>query len=230
MEESNQASDLIHQAGGLSIAVFDPMACAILKPPGALGADIAVGEGQPLGIPMSLGGPYLGLLAARRKYVRRMPGRLIGRTRDATGKSAYTLTLQTREQHIRREKATSNVCTNQGLLAVRAAVYMSLMGRRGLEQVASLCLDKTHYATERIASLNGYELAFEAPFFREFVVRTDRSVERVLAHCRNRGILAGVPLGNWFDQMKDCFLVAVTEKRSKEEIDALADALGSAAS
>ena len=230
VEDLGRASELIHQAGGLSIAVFDPIACALLKPPGALGADIAVGEGQPLGIPLSLGGPYLGLLAARRKHVRKMPGRLVGRTHDAAGKSAYTLTLQTREQHIRREKATSNVCTNQGLLAVRATVYMSLLGRRGLQKVASLCLAKAHYAAERIAVLEGYELRFDAPFFKEFVVRTDHDVERVLARCRDQGILAGVPLGRWFGDLQDCFLVAVTEKRGREQIDALVESLSRAAS
>ncbi|UCG32156.1 MAG: aminomethyl-transferring glycine dehydrogenase subunit GcvPA [Phycisphaerales bacterium] len=229
VEELQKAADLAHRAGGLSIGVFDPIACAILKPPGALGADIAVGEGQPLGIPMSLGGPYLGLLAARQQHLRKMPGRMIGMTSDAAGKPAYTLTLQTREQHIRREKATSNVCTNQGLVALRATVYMALMGRSGLTKVASLCLEKAHYAARQIASLDGYSLRFGAPFFREFVVRTDRDVDSVLEHCRTRSILAGVPLGQWFDDMKDCFLVAVTEKRSKEQIDALADALSRAA-
>jgi glycine dehydrogenase subunit 1 len=188
-----------------------------------------VGEGQPLGIPMCLGGPYLGLLAARQAHLRKMPGRMIGLTADAAGKPAYALTLQTREQHIRREKATSNVCTNQGLVALRAAVYMALMGKPGLTKVASLCLDKAHYAARRIASLDGYSLRFDAPFFREFVVRTDRNVDSVLERCRTNGILAGVPLGRWFDDMKDCFLVAVTEKRSKEQIDALADALSQAA-
>jgi glycine dehydrogenase subunit 1 len=229
VEPLDTVTELIHQAGGLSIAIFDPIACAMFKPPGAWGVDLAVGEGQPLGIPMSLGGPYLGLLAARQKFVRKMPGRLIGMTRDAAGHRAYTLALQTREQHIRREKATSNVCTNQGLLAVRAAVYMSLMGGAGLKKVASLCMDKAHYAAERIASLDGYELRFGSPFFKEFVVRSDRSVEAVLAHCRQRDILAGVPLKRWFEDLKDCFLVAVTEKRTKEQIDALVDALGSAA-
>lgn len=225
VEPLDRASELVHRQGGLSVAVFDPIACAMLKPPGLLGADIAVGEGQPLGIPMSLGGPYLGLLAARQKYLRKIPGRLVGLTRDAADQPAYCLTLQTREQHIRREKATSNVCTNQGLLATRAVIYMSLMGKRGMQQVASLCLDKAHYAAQRIASIPGFECRFDAPFFKEFVIRTDRNVQTLLAHCRERGILAGVPLDCWFDDLQDCFLVAVTERRTKEQIDELVETL-----
>ena len=225
VERVDAASASAKQAGALSVAIFDPIACALLKPPGLLGADVAVGEGQSLGNPMNLGGPYLGLMAVRQKYMRKMPGRLVGMTQDAVGRRAYCLTLQTREQHIRREKATSNVCTNQGLLAIRSVIYMSLMGRLGMKKAASLCVDGAHYAAERIASLPGFAQRFEAPFFKEFVVRTDRDVDRVLSHCRERGILAGVPLGQWYEEMADCFLVAVTEKRTKEQLDALIEAL-----
>ena len=182
-------------------------------------------EGQPLGLPLNYGGPYLGLLACRQKYLRRMPGRIVGRGRDAEGRQAFCLTLQTREQHIRRERATSNVCTNQGLMALRAAVYLAVMGRNWIAAVASQCLDKAHYAAERIAELDGYALKFAAPFFKEFTVQTTRGVPAVLSSCRDKGILAGVPLGRWFENLSDCFTVAVTEKRTREEIDRLVEAL-----
>ncbi len=227
VERLDTAAAAIHTAGGLLVACADPVSCALLKRPGDLGADIVVGEGQSLGVPMALGGPYLGLMACREPFLRKMPGRLVGRTVDAEGRTAYCLCLQTREQHIRREKATSNVCTNQGLLAMRAVVHLSLMGRRGMAQAAALCLDKAHYAAQRIAALPGFALRFDAPFFKEFVVRAPHDVPALLAHCRARGILAGVPLGRWFPEMHDCFLTAVTEKRTKCEVDALADALGS---
>ena len=226
VERIDAAAAVAHQAGALAVVLADPIACGLLATPGQLGADIVVGEGQPLGIPLSLGGPYLGLLACREKYMRKMPGRVVGATHDAAGRRAYCLTLQTREQHIRRERATSNVCTNQGLLALRAAIYLSVVGRGGIARIAKLCLDKAHYAADRIAALDGFELAFpDAPFFKEFAVRTDRDVERVLTACRERGILAGLPLGRWYDELADCFTVAVTEKRTRAEIDALAEAL-----
>ncbi len=228
VEHLDRAAEIAHEAGALLIAVVDPISCGVLKRPGDLGADIVVGEGQALGIPMSLGGPYLGIMACREKYVRKLPGRLVGATHDNVGRRAYCLTLQTREQHIRRERATSNICTNQGLLALRAAVYLSAMGRRGIARVASLCLDKAHYAATQIAALDGFELRFDAPFFKEFVVRTTKDVSAVLEHCRKQDILAGVPLARWQPDLSDCFLVAVTEKRTKQQIDALAEALASA--
>jgi glycine dehydrogenase subunit 1 len=227
-ERLDLAAEIAHGAGALLIAAVDPISCGLLKSPGDLGADIVVGEGQPLGIPMAYGGPYLGFLACREKYVRKMPGRLVGATHDASGRRGYCLTLQTREQHIRRERATSNVCTNQGLLALRAAIYLSAMGRRGLSRVASLCLDKAHYTANRIAELDDFALAFSAGFFKEFVVRTAKDVPTVLEHCRDRNILAGIPLAPWYDALADCFLVAVTEKRSRAQIDALVDALATA--
>ncbi len=226
VEDVAQAATIAHDAGALLIAMVDPIACGLLKTPGACGADIVVGEGQPLGIPLSLGGPYLGLLACREDYMRKMPGRVVGATQDEAGRRAYCLTLQTREQHIRREKATSNVCTNQGLLALRAAVYLSTVGKQGLSRIARRCLDKAHYAAERIANLDGFELAFrDAPFFKEFVVRSKTPVERVLTRCKERGILAGVALGRWYPDLADCFSVAVTEKRTRDEIDRLVAAL-----
>lgn len=218
----------IHEAGGLLIASVDPISCGLLKPPGACGADIVVGEGQPLGIPLSFGGPYLGFMACREEFLRKMPGRLVGATKDKEGRRGFCLTLQTREQHIRRERATSNVCTNQGLLALRATMYLSAMGKNGVAKAASLCLDKAHYAADRIAGLEGFGLRFAGPFFKEFVVRTKKDVSKVLEHARERGILAGLALGRWFPELNDCFLVAVTEKRTKAEIDTLAEALSNA--
>ncbi len=219
----------VHACGALAIVSTDPIAGGVLKPPGAFDADIVVGEGQALGIPLQYGGPYLGLLATREKYLRKMPGRVVGMTTDLNGDRGFCLALQTREQHIKRERATSNICTNQGLLAIRASIYMAAMGKHGIAEVASRCLDKAHYAADRITKLKGYELRFpKAPFFKEFVVRTSRGVDNALARCRDRGILGGVPLGRFDERYSDCFLVAVTEKRTKKEIDDLAAALDAA--
>ncbi|HOW18818.1 MAG TPA: aminomethyl-transferring glycine dehydrogenase subunit GcvPA, partial [Phycisphaerae bacterium] len=225
VEALEPAAAAAHEAGALFIASVDPISCGLLKPPGACGADIVVGEGQPLGIPLAFGGPYLGFMACREEFVRRMPGRLVGATTDRDGRRGFCLTLQTREQHIRRERATSNVCTNQGLMALRATVYLSAMGRTGIAKVASLCLDKAHDAANSIAALDGFELRFAAPFFKEFVVRTKKDVPKLLQHARERGILAGLPLGRWYPELGDCLLVAVTERRTKQHIDALVDAL-----
>jgi glycine dehydrogenase subunit 1 len=200
----------------------------MFKPPGEFGADIVVGEGQALGVPLQYGGPYLGLMATREKYLRKMPGRVVGMTKDGNGRRGFCLALQTREQHIKRERATSNICTNQGLLAIRAAIHLATLGKNGVGEVASLCFDKAHYAAQRIAQIKGYELAFAAPFFKEFVVRTTRRVDKVLAHCRKRGMLAGVALGRFDRRLADCFMVAVTEKRTRREIDDLVAALDAA--
>lgn len=228
VEPLGQLSAISHERGALVVASVDPISCAMLKRPGELGADIVVGDGQALGIPMNYGGPSMGFMACKTSLMRRMPGRLIGATKDRVGRRAFCLTLQTREQHIRRDRATSNICTNQGLMALRAAIYLSALGRQGLSKVASLCLDKSHYAADQIARLEGFDMRFEAPFFKEFVVRTRKSVDHVLKTCRAKGILAGVPLGQWYDNLTDCILVAVTEKRTKEEIDQLVAALDSA--
>lgn len=225
IEELEEIAQLAHGSGALLIVAMDPISVGVLKRPGDCGADIVVAEGQALGVPLQYGGPYLGLMACREKFLRKMPGRLIGETVDSDGNRAFCLTLQTREQHIRREKATSNVCTNQGLLATRAAIYMSAVGKQGLQQVAQLSLHKAHYAAERIGSLSGYNLRFDGPFFKEFVVISEKPVREVLAHCRSRGVLGGVELGRWYPELENCFAVAVTEKRTKAEIDALVDAL-----
>ncbi|NLX21509.1 MAG: aminomethyl-transferring glycine dehydrogenase subunit GcvPA [Phycisphaerae bacterium] len=228
VERLDLLSNIAHDCGAMVIASVDPVSCGLLKTPGSLGVYIAVGDAQALGIPLSLGGPSLGFMACKREHMRRMPGRLVGATTDRSGRRAFCLTLQTREQHIRRERATSNICTNQGLCALRVAIHLSALGRGGLAQVARLCLDKAHYAAERIAGLTGFELRFAAPFFKEFVVRTTKNVDAVLGHARRRGILAGVPLGPWYPELSDCLLVAVTEKRTRDEIDRLAAALNEA--
>jgi glycine dehydrogenase subunit 1 len=228
LERLDRIIPKVQEAGALVVVATDPIACGMLKSPGALGADVVVGEGQSLGIPMHYGGPILGLLATKEKHLRKMPGRVVGVSADREGRRSFCLALQTREQHIKRERATSNVCTNQGLMAMRAAVYMAAMGRNGLAEVARQCFDKAHYAAAQISKIEGYELRFAAPFFKEFAVRTTRGVPHVLAECRRRGLLGGVPLARFDKQYKDCFLVAVTERRRKEEIDALVAALAAA--
>ena len=228
LERMDRVIPRVHEHGALAIVSTDPIACGILKPPGDFDADIVVGEGQALGVSLQYGGPYLGLLACREKYLRKMPGRVVGMATDNNGKRGFCLTLQTREQHIKRERATSNICTNQGLLAIRAAIYLAAMGRRGIAEVATRCFDKAHYAADEIAKLDGYALRFDAPFFKEFVVRCSRGAEAALAACRDRGILGGVPLARFSDRYEDCLLIAVTEKRTKKEIDVLVSALRSA--
>jgi len=228
VESLGRLAAIAHERGAVVIASVDPISCALLKTPGELGTDIVVGDGQPMGIPMGYGGPTLGFLGCKNEFMRKIPGRLVGATTDRSGRRAYCLTLQTREQHIRRERATSNICTNQGLLALRVAIYLSAMGRRGAAKVASLCLDKAHYAASRIAQLDGFDLRFDAPFFKEFTVRTTKNVQQVLAHCRGKGLLAGIELSRWYDEFADSFLVAVTEKRTRQEIDALVQALDEA--
>jgi glycine dehydrogenase subunit 1 len=235
LERLDKVAAMAESAAAPVVAVVDPIAMSVLKRPGDFGVDVVVAEGQPLGIPLSYGGPWLGLMAARKKYMRKMPGRLIGRTVDQDGNPAYCLALQTREQHIRREKATSNVCTNQGLLAYRASIYMSAMGQVGLARAARLCLSKARYAAGQIAALDGFELVWpDVPFFKEFLVRsTDKPVCDVLAAAAEQGILAGVPLENAQlnlagvngEDLGNCFLVAVTEKRTRAEIDRLVEAL-----
>ena len=187
-----------------------------------------VAEGQSLGNPLAFGGPYLGIMACREEYVRKMPGRIVGQTTDRHGKRCWVLTLQTREQHIRREKATSNICTNQGLLALRASIYLAAMGPHGLRQAAELSTRKAHYAAEQLAAVPGLSLAFPGPFFKEFVVRLAKDPTDVLAEVGRLGYHGGIALGRWYPELADCILVAVTEKRTKAEIDGLADAYNEA--
>ena len=215
-----------HSEGALVTFIFNPTALGLLKPPGDFGADIAVGDGQPLGIPLSFGGPYLGIFTTKEKYVRKLSGRLVGETVDEQGKRAYVLTLTAREQHIRREKSTSNICTNQGLMALAATIYLSLLGKNGFKQVANLCYQKAHYAANQISQLEGFELAFEdTPFFHEFVVKTPKPVSEINLHLQNHWILGGFDLSEAYPQLENHMLVAVTEKITKDEIDDFVAAL-----
>lgn len=215
----------VRTAAGESVLVqvFDPVSLGLLRRPGQCDVDIAVGEGQSLGTPMSYGGPFLGLFACREKFVRKIPGRLVGETIDSKGRRAFVLTLQTREQHIRREKATSNICTNQGLLALRASIYLSLLGPQGLKELGELCWHKSHYAAQQLAQA-GLQPAFDAPFFKEFVVRLPGPAETYLPKLLDEGFHAGVALDRWYPNLKNHLLVAVTEKRTREEIDNFAAA------
>ena len=211
-----------------AIAVFNPMACALLKKPGECGADIAAGEGQPLGVPLSFGGPYIGLFAATKDFVRKMPGRLIGRTIDADGRPAYCPTLPSREQHIRGPKPTANTCTHQGLLALRATMYMTTLGKEGLRETAQQCYHKAHYLAGRIAELDGYGMKFDGPFFNEFCVTCPKEVTEIIEAAKRRRILAGIaPHGRRMGRIGEPndLLIAVTEKRTKHEMDALVDVL-----
>jgi glycine cleavage system P protein (glycine dehydrogenase) subunit 1 len=218
--ESPQAIHaLAHDAGALAVAVCDPVSLALLEPPGHAGADMVVGEAQCLGNPPAFGGPALGYFACRQALVRRMPGRLAAETVDRDGRRGFVLTLQTREQHIRREKATSNICTNQGLLALRATIHLGLLGKEGLFEVANLCVQKTHFAADRAAALPGFRLAFDAPFVREFVLECPVDAARVIEAGLARGILAGVDLGRFRPEWRRRLLVAVTEQRSRDDID-----------
>ncbi len=214
-----------HAEGALVAIHVNPLALGLLKPPGEFGADIVTGEGQTLGIPLSFGGPYLGIFATREKYVRKMAGRIVGETEDTRGQRGYVLTLSTREQHIRRERATSNICTNQGLLALAAAIYLSLLGKQGLRQVAELNYHKAHYAADQIAALPGYELAFDSPFFNEFSVRCPKPAAEINDRMLGYDILGGYDLGQTDPELSNLLLVAVTEMISREEIDHFVQAL-----
>jgi glycine dehydrogenase subunit 1 len=226
LENVAAIAKIAHEAGALLVQSFDPISLGLLKRPGDLGADVAVAEGQSLGTPLLYSGPYLGIMACKEQFVRRMPGRIAGQTVDRRGRRCWVLTLQTREQHIRREKATSNICTNQGLFALRAAIYLAQMGPQGLRETAELCLRKAHYARQQLTAGRRLSLAFDQPTFKEFVIRdSDGRVGELLAQAADAGYLAGIPLGQWYPKLADCFLVCVTEKRTKSEIDGLAEVL-----
>ena len=228
LEEVEPLVDAAHRAGALAIASVDPISLGLLRRPDTYGADIVVAEGQCLGNYLQYGGPYLGIMACREAYVRKMPGRIVGETLDRHGKRCWVLTLQTREQHIRREKATSNICSNQALLALRASIYLAAMGPSGLSEAAELSTRKAHYAAEALSRVDGLELAFEGPFFKEFVVRSRKDPVAVLAEVGRLGFHGGIALGRWYPELADGILVAVTEKRTKDEIDGLAAGFASA--
>jgi glycine dehydrogenase subunit 1 len=228
-EELEGLSDAVHNVGALLIVVADPISLGLFQPPGTYGADVVVADGQSLGLPPSFGGPHLGIFATRNAYVRRLAGRLVGETVDVEGRRGYVLTLGTREQHIRRVKATSNICTNAALTALGAAVYLATMGKRGLKQVAELCYHKSHYAAARIGQLANLEVNPQAPsrpFFKEFVIELPRPVEEVnRVLLEDYGIIGGYDLGKDFPLLEHHMLIAVTEMSTKAAIERLAEGL-----
>ncbi|MFH1861776.1 MAG: aminomethyl-transferring glycine dehydrogenase subunit GcvPA [bacterium] len=225
LEDVAAFASLSHNAGALLSVSVDPIALALLEAPGNQGADIVTGEGQGLGNALNFGGPYLGIFAVKKSLVRRIPGRLIGVTEDNQGRRGFVMTLQTREQHIRRDKATSNICTNQSLCALAACVTLELLGEEGLKEMADLCLQKAHYLAQQIIQIPGFELAFEQPFFKEFPLRYCGDVGKLLRNLSNKGFIVGPDLGRFDAQWNDLFLVAATEKRTKEEMDRFVELL-----
>ena len=229
VEDVGAVSRAVHQCGGLVIsATAESLALGLLKSPGELGVDIAVAEGQSLGIPMSYGGPGIGLFACRQQYLRAMPGRLVGETLDRDGRRGFVLTLATREQHIRRERATSNICTNQGLCALAVTVFLCLLGRRGLRQLARQNVTRSHYAQEVLTHHSLCQARFSAPFFNEFVLRVPHA-EAVWQRLKAEGLVAGLPLAEWYPELSDCVLVCVTETHPRADIERLAHGLGAGA-
>lgn len=228
LEDVDALTDWAHEQGAQVIAVVNPLSLALVKPPGewgAQGADIVCGEGQPLGAPLSSGGPYFGIMACRQKHVRQMPGRIVGRTFDLDGRPGYTLTLQPREQHIRRSKATSNICTNQGLLVTAATIHMSLLGPEGLARTAAACAANTRALVDKLTALHGVSEVFAGAGFHEAVIRLPQPVKPVLKGLAERGILGGYDLGARYPELSDCVLVCATETKTEADIDAYADAL-----
>jgi len=226
IEDFKGLAHKVHEAGALLCVVVEPMALGMFKSPGELGADIVVGEGQGLGIPLSFGGPYLGFFATKTEYVRKIAGRIVGETIDADGRKAYVMTLRPREQDIRREKASSNICTNQGLMALAAAIYMSVMGKHGLRRIAELCYQKAHYAADQIAKIPGYSVNTKLPYFHEFVVTCPKPVSEINPILLEQyGIIGGYDLSRDYADREKQMLIAVTETNTRAEIDALIDAL-----
>lgn len=227
IEDLSYLADRVHENRSLLIVSCNPVSLALLKPPGELGADIVVGEGQPLGNPLSFGGPGLGFMAVKEKLMRKMPGRIVGETKDRQGRRGFVLTIQTREQHIRREKATSNICSNQSLNALTAAIYLSTLGKSGLKQVASLCCQKARYAYDALLKTKAFSPVFNGPFFNEFTVRYRGDVGRLNDRLLEDRIIGGYPLERDYPEMAGVWLVAVTEKRTRKEIDHFVERAGS---
>ncbi len=223
LESVRTIGQFAHANQALCVQAFNPLAVALLQRPGEVDVDIAVAEGQPLGIPLSFGGPYLGLFACKSQFMRKMPGRLVGQTLDADGKRAFCLTLQTREQHIRREKATSNICTNQGLMALRAAVYLAALGPAGLRQTAQCCFDKTSYLADQLQRRGVNRMWPDAQFFNELLVQPKIPVKQILDAARSQNILAGLAVEDDYPEAPNGLLIAVTEKRSKRQLDQLVE-------
>jgi glycine dehydrogenase subunit 1 len=228
VEDLESLAAAAHDAGALAICACDPLPLALLKTPGECGIDVAVGEGQTLGNRLDFGGPSFGLFAVSQALIRRLPGRIAGETHDLDGKRGFVLTLQTREQHIRRERATSNICTAQALNALAGVIYLSWLGRRGIVELAELMLQRTAYARERLAALDGVTLLHERPVVREFAVELEAPAERVIARCAAQGVNPGYALGRDYPEYGHGLLVAITERRTRAEIDRLADVLGAA--
>lgn len=226
VDDFSDLAEAAHKKGALLIVSCYPISLGILKTPGAMGADIVTGEGQSLGLPMSFGGPYLGFMATKKDYVRKMPGRIVGRTKDNQGRTGFVLTLQAREQHIRRDKATSNICSNEALCALTALVYTSLLGKEGLKQTAQLCADKANYALQRMTAIKGVKSRFGAKwFFNEFVLELPCNAAEIAGKLIEKGFAAGFPLSRYYEGMENSLLIAVTEKRTKQEIGMLAESL-----
>ena len=227
IEDMETISNITHKRDALFIACVNPISLGILKPPGEYNADIAVGEGQVLGNYLNYGGPYLGFFTVKKELLRKMPGRIAGETADSNGKRCFVLTLQAREQHIRREKATSNICTNQALLALRACIYLCALGKKGIAEVGNLNLQKSHYACERLSALNIFEPAFKKPFFNEFVlkIRDSRRINKINEYLLTRGIIGGLDVSGFYPELDNCMLLCVTETKTREAIDRLVDEL-----
>lgn len=225
IEEVAALAERAHAAGALLIVVSDPTSLGILESPGELGADVAVGEGQSLGNLLSYGGPYVGLFATKLDLVRQVPGRIAGETLDADGRRAYVLTLQAREQHIRRAKATSNVCTNQTLMAIAAAVHLSWLGPQGLARLGEICVRRAAVTARRLAEIPGCRIRFEGAHFKEIVLETPVAGDKLVRALAKRGVLAGPALGTWYPELENCVLLAITERRTASDIDTLAEAI-----
>lgn len=221
LEDVFSIEKIVHSVGGMFIVVVDVISLGILKPPGEYNADIVCGEGQSISSELNFGGPYLGILAVKKSLVRRIPGRLVGKTIDSDGNTGYVMTLQTREQHIRREKATSNICTNQALNALAASVYLTMLGKNGIKEVAYQCLQKSHYLSEKITSIDGYKLRFNHPFFKEFTIETKKNPSEIINALYKKRIFAGIDIGKF--GIKNSLLITVTEKRTQEEMEFFID-------
>ena len=219
LEPVEELGALIHKNNALYIGIPLPISLGMLAPPGDWNADIVVAEGQSLGIPQSFGGPGLGIFATRREWIRRMPGRIIGQTKDVEGKRSFVMTLQTREQHIRRERATSNICTNEGLCSIATCVYLTIMGAQGIREVSELCYEKAHYLAKRISEIPGFNLSYQTPFFNEFLVHTPIEASKIVQDLLKDNIFAGVPISKFYKERTNELLIAVTEKRTREELD-----------
>lgn len=226
IEDIKALADMAHAKGAYLIAAADPVSLALLEAPGRLGADIVIGEGQSLGLPVGFGGPYLGFFAVTEKLMRKMPGRIVGQTVDQEGRRGFVLTLQAREQHIRREKATSNICSNEALCALTADVYLSTVGRQGFRTVAELSLQKAHYAFNELTRSNACRKVFSAPFFKEFAVCVNKPVADMNDELLKGKIIGGLDLGKYYPELENCMLLCVTENRTKEEIDRLVGGMG----